>query len=125
MEFIHAPDAPAAAGPYSQAIRSGAFVFCSGQIPIVPAEKKVVAQDIEGQTAQVFANIRAVLKGAGLALENVVKSTVFLQDMAHFQRMNAVYEKEFGDHRPARSTIQVARLPLEALVEIECIAEAK
>jgi 2-iminobutanoate/2-iminopropanoate deaminase len=125
MKFIHAPDAPPASGPYSQAVRSGGFVFCAGQIPVCPTEKKVITHDIESQTAQVFENIRAVLKAAGLTLESVVKTTVFLQDLEHFQRMNRVYEEEFGSHKPARSTVQVSRLPLDVLVEIECIARAK
>ena len=125
MESIHAPDAPPAGGPYSHAIRSGSFVYCSGQVPLCPAEKKVITHDIESQTAQVFENMRAVLKAAGLTLQDIVKTTVFLQDMDHFQRMNEVYEKEFEGHKPARSCVQVARLPLDVLVEIECIAEAK
>lgn len=123
MKIVSSPDAPAAVGPYSQAVRSGNFLFCSGQIPIDPATGKIEAADVEGQIRQVFKNIRAVLATDGLTLANVVKSTMFLQDMADFPKVNPIYEAEFAGHKPARSTVQVARLPLAALVEIEVIAE--
>lgn len=123
MNKINAPDAPPAAGPYSHAVRSGDLLFCSAQIPLRPKEKRVVAQDIEGQTTQVFENIKAVLDAAGLILTDVVKTTVFLNDMNDFQKMNAIYEREFSDHKPARSTVEAARLPLDVLVAIECVAE--
>ncbi len=110
-------------GPYSHAVKAGGFLFCSGQVPICPAEKQIVAHDIDGQTSQVFENIKAVLRTEGLTLQNVVKTTVFLSDMKDFARMNGIYEAEFEGHKPARSTVQAARLPLDALVEIECIAE--
>ncbi|MBX7212083.1 MAG: RidA family protein [Verrucomicrobiaceae bacterium] len=123
MKIISSPDAPAAVGPYSQAVRSGNLLFCSGQIPIDPATGKIEAPDVEGQIRQVIRNIRAVLAAEDLTLAQVVKSTMFLQDMADFPKVNPIYEAEFAGHKPARSTVQVARLPLGALVEIEVIAE--
>jgi 2-iminobutanoate/2-iminopropanoate deaminase len=122
MKIITAPDAPAAIGPYSHAVQAGPFVFCSGQIPLDPKTGKPVADDIETQTRQVLTNVSAVLAAAGLTTANVVKSTVFLKDMADFAKMNALYEAAFATHKPARSTIQVARLPVDARVEIEVIA---
>ena len=122
MKIISAPQAPAAIGPYSHAIEAGPFVFCSGQIPLDPATGKLVADDIEAQTKQVLANVTAVLAAAGLQLSHVVKSTVFLKDMADFGKMNPLYEAAFAPHKPARSTIQVAKLPADARVEIEVIA---
>ena len=123
MQIITAPNAPAAVGPYSQAVRTGNLLFCSGQIPINPATGKIEAADVEGQALQVLANINAVLSAAGLGVHNVVKSTMVLQDMADFPKVNPIYESGFDGHKPARSTIQVAKLPLGALVEIEVIAE--
>jgi 2-iminobutanoate/2-iminopropanoate deaminase len=122
MQLITAPDAPPAVGPYSHAARTGNLLFCSGQVPACPTEKKIIAHDIDSQTSQVFENIKAVLKSQGLSLKNVAKTTVFLQSMDDFARMNVVYDEEFQGHKPARSTIEVARLPLDARVEIECIA---
>ena len=116
-------EAPSAIGPYSQAVKSQGFMFCSGQIPINPASGKIEATDAEGQATQVFANIRALLASQGLSMQNVVKATVFLQDMADFPKVNALYDAAFAGHKPARSTVQVAKLPLGALVEIEVIAE--
>lgn len=123
MEIISSQHAPAAIGPYSQAVRAGNLLFASGQIPIDPATGKIEATDFEGQTRQVLANVKGVLQGAGLTMENVVKCTVFLKDMADFPKLNPLYAAAFGDHKPARSTIQVAKLPLDALVEIEVVAE--
>jgi 2-iminobutanoate/2-iminopropanoate deaminase len=121
---IHSTEnAPAAVGPYSQAVRSGSLLFCAGMLPLVPASMKIEATEIEGQTTQVLANIRALLESAGLTLTNVVKSTVFLKDLGDFAKMNALYAEAFGTHKPARSTVQVAKLPLDSLVEIEVIAE--
>lgn len=117
--------APKAVGPYSQAVESQGFLFCSGQIPIDPATGKIEAVDVEGQATQVFANIRAVLGSQNLTLDNVVKATVFLQSMADFPKVNAIYAEAFSPHKPARSTIQVAGLPLGALVEIEVVAEQR
>ncbi len=123
MQIITSPNAPAAVGPYSQAVRSGNLIFCSGQIPINPASGKIEATDVEGQAQQVIANIKAVLAAGGVTIKNVVKSTMFLQDMGDFAKVNPIYEAGFEGHKPARSTIQVAKLPLGALVEIEVIAE--
>ena len=123
MEIINSPHAPAAIGPYSQAMRSGHLLFASGQIPIDPATGKIDAPDFTGQTLQVLANIKGLLAGTGLTLDNVVKCTVFLKDMADFHTLNPLYAAAFGEHKPARSTFQVARLPLDALVEIEVVAE--
>jgi len=122
METIVTDSAPAAIGPYSQAKAFGNLVFCSGQVPLDPGTMKLVDGGIEVQTRQVFSNIKSVLEAAGLTLKNVLKTTVFLQDMTEFAAMNAVYAECFGDHAPARSTVEVARLPLGARVEIECIA---
>jgi 2-iminobutanoate/2-iminopropanoate deaminase len=124
MDVISTAGAPTAIGPYSQAIRHGGMVFCSGQIPLDPHTMKVSAVGIEAQTEQVLKNLAAVLKAAGSDLSKVVKTTVFLKNFDDFRAMNAVYERAFGGHRPARSTVEVARLPLDVLVEIECIALA-
>ena len=123
MEFLHIPEAPAAIGPYSHAIQSGNLVFCSGQTPLNPETMEIVGDNIEEQTERALVNIEIVLKGIGLSLQNVVKSTVFLKDMGDFQGMNEVYAQMFQTHRPARTTISVKQNPLDALVEIECIAE--
>ncbi len=122
MEILHHPDAPAAVGPYSQAIVAGGLVFCSGQTPIVPASSRIETTTIEDQTRQVLANLATVLSAQDLSLSHIVKTTVFLKNFADFPRMNAVYAEVFGAHRPARSTVEVSRLPLDALVEIECVA---
>jgi 2-iminobutanoate/2-iminopropanoate deaminase len=123
MQSLSTDNAPAAVGPYSQAIRTGNLLFCAGMLPLVPSSMKIEAAEIEGQTQQVLANIQAVLAAAGLSMANVVKSTVFLKDLGDFAKMNALYAAAFADHKPARSTVQVAKLPLDALVEIEVIAE--
>ena len=123
MEHIFSSDAPAAIGPYSQAVRTGNLLFASGQIPINPATGKIEATDFTGQTQQVLANIKALLSSTGLTVANVVKTTVFLKDMGDFPTLNPLYAAAFGDHKPARSTVQVAKLPLDALVEIEVVAE--
>lgn len=122
IRIISTNEAPAAIGPYSQAIAFGDFIFCSGQIPIDPKTSQIVGDEIEHQTSQVFSNIKAVLFSEGLDLDRVVKCTVFMKNLDDFAKMNAVYGKEFGNHRPARSTVQVARLPKDVLIEIECIA---
>ena len=122
---ISTSDAPAAIGPYSQAIRIGDTVFTSGQIPIDPATGDLVPGGIEAQTTRVCENLKAVLAAAGLTFAHVVKTTVFLKSMADFAAMNAIYAQYFappGTVPPARSTVQVAALPKDALVEIECIA---
>jgi 2-iminobutanoate/2-iminopropanoate deaminase len=122
MEPIVAPHAPAAIGPYSHAIRVGDLLFCSGQTPLDPEAMALVEGSIGQQTEQALANVSAVLEAARLSLSQVVKTTVFLTDMADFQAMNEVYGRAFGDHRPARSTVAVRQLPMDARVEIECIA---
>jgi len=114
--------APKAIGPYSQAIRANGFVFCAGQTPIDPAVGKLIEGDVPAQTRRVLQNLSAILAAAGTSLSKVVKTTVFLTDMANFKAMNEVYAEFFPEHPPARSTIAVAGLPLGAQVEIECIA---
>jgi len=122
MNSIASPSAPKALGPYSQAIVAGGFVFCSGQLGLDPVTGQFVAADTVGQARQVLQNLAAVLDAAGSSLRQVVKTTVFLADMNDFTGMNAEYEKAFGAHKPARSTVEVKRLPKDARVEIECIA---
>ena len=119
---ISTPDAPAAVGPYSQAIASGDFLFCAGQIPLEPATGALVEGDAATQTTRVLENVQAVLAANGMTFGNVVKSTVFLTDLGDFAAMNGVYGKYFAEPFPARSTIQVAALPRGANVEIEVIA---
>ena len=122
MEFVATNNAPAAIGPYSQAVKTGNLLFLSGQLGVDPATKKLAGETIEIQTNQAFKNIAAVLAAAGSGLSSVVKTTVFLKFMEDFAKMNGQYESNFGSHRPARSTVQVAKLPLDGLVEIECVA---
>lgn len=119
---LHSVHAPKPIGPYSQAIRAGDFVFLSGQIGIDPEAGKITAKDAVGQTTQALKNIRAILTAAGLSAEHVVKTTIFLSDMNDFAVVNEAYGEFFHDDPPARSTVQVARLPMDAKVEIEAIA---
>lgn len=121
-EIVSTERAPRAIGPYSQAVRSGQFLFASGQIPIDPATGEFVAGGIAEQTEQVMRNVSAILEAAGGGLQQVVKTTVFLADMDDFTAMNEVYGRFFGENPPARATIQAARLPRDARVEIEAIA---
>ena len=121
-EIVSTENAPGAIGPYSQAIKTGGLVFCSGQIPIDPVTGNFVSDDIAGQTEQVLRNLSAVLEAAGSNLGGVVKTTVFLADMNDFAAMNEVYGKYFSENKPARATVQAARLPRDARVEIDCIA---
>ena len=123
MEIIATDKAPAALGPYSQAIRSGVMIYCSGQIPINPATGAIEATTIEAQTAQAISNLKNVLEAAGSSLAKVVKTIVFSKDMNDFAALNKVYAELFGATKPARSCVEVARLPKDVLVEIECIAE--
>jgi len=123
MDIIKTSGAPEAIGPYSQAVKAGDFVFCSGQIPLDPATMDLVGDTIAGQTSQVLSNLAEVLKAAGSGPDKVVKTTVFLKDMNDFVEMNEVYAKFFGGHKPARATVQVARLPKDVMVEIECTAQ--
>jgi 2-iminobutanoate/2-iminopropanoate deaminase len=121
---IHTANAPKAIGPYSQAIRTADLIFTAGQIPLDPATMKLVEGDITAQTRQVLTNLGNILEAAGSSLSRVMKTTVFLADFNDFQAMNTVYAEFFGEQPPARSTVQVSRLPAGALVEIEAIAIA-
>jgi 2-iminobutanoate/2-iminopropanoate deaminase len=121
-KIISTSEAPAAIGPYSQGVRSGMFLFCSGQIPLDPKSGQIISGDIAAQTRRVLDNIAAVLRAEGLTFDNVVKTTVFLNDLSDFQTVNEVYGSYFKQDPPARSTVQVAALPKGAKVEIEVIA---
>ena len=121
-DSVSTDKAPGAIGPYSQAIKAGGMVFCSGQIPIDPATGEFVSDAIAEQTEQVLRNLGEVLKAAGSSLDNVVKTTVFLSSMDDFAAMNDVYGRFFAENKPARATVQAARLPRDAKVEIDCIA---
>lgn len=120
-EKIATPNAPQAIGPYSQAIRYGDFLFVSGQIAIDPQTADIIEGDIEAQTEQVLKNITAIIEAAGMSLQDVVKCTCFLKDMNDFVRFNGVYENYFGEILPARETVEVSRLPKDALVEVSAI----
>jgi 2-iminobutanoate/2-iminopropanoate deaminase len=121
-EIVSTDKAPGAIGPYSQAIKAAGMIFCSGQIPIDPASGNIVSEDVTEQTEQVLKNLSEVLSAGGAGLGDVVKTTVFLADMNDFQAMNEVYARHFSDNKPARATVQAARLPRDVKVEIECIA---
>lgn len=123
-EYVNAEKAPKALGPYSPAVKAGGFVWCSGQIPIDPAANAVTATTIEGQTRQAIENLRHVLEAAGVGLDAVVKTTVFIRDMNDFAALNAVYAEMFGDAKPARSCVEVSRLPKDVKLEIEAVARA-
>jgi 2-iminobutanoate/2-iminopropanoate deaminase len=123
-KIISTSEAPAAIGPYSQAVRSGNFLFCSGQIPLDPKSGQIVSGDIATQTRRVLDNVEAVLKAEGLTFENIVKTTIFLTDLGDFQTVNEIYGSYFKQQPPARSTVQVSALPKGAKVEIEVIAVA-
>jgi 2-iminobutanoate/2-iminopropanoate deaminase len=123
-DIIATDKGPKAIGPYSQGIRSNGFVFLSGQIPLDPATQQLIEGDIQAQTDRVLKNIKGILEASGTALEKVVKTTVFLKNMSEFTPMNEVYGKYFSSNPPARSTVEVARLPKDVLVEIEVIALA-
>lgn len=122
IAFVHTDSAPAAIGPYAQAVVAEGWVFCSGQIPVLPETGELVEADIAKQTEQVLTNLSAVLAAAGSSLGSVVKTTVFLADIDDFAAMNEVYARHFGDHRPGRAAVQAAALPRRCRVEIECIA---
>ena len=124
MQIVATSNAPAAIGPYAQAIKTGDMVYTSGQIALTP-QGEMVTGDIEAQTRQVLQNLSAVLEAAGSSLSQVIKTTVYLADMGDFLKMNRIYAEFFGEHTPARSTVAVKTLPKEALVEIECIASCK
>lgn len=122
IDFVATPDAPRAIGPYSQATRAGGLLFTAGQVGFDPSTGELVDGGIAEQTERVLLNVRAILQAGGLDMANVIKTTVFLVDMADFAAMNSAYARAFGDHRPARSTVAVAALPRGARVEIEAIA---
>jgi 2-iminobutanoate/2-iminopropanoate deaminase len=121
-EIVETDGAPAPVGPYSQAVGSGRLVFTAGQIGLVPGTKEFAGPDVAAQTRQALTNLKAVLEAAGARLDHVVKTTVFLADMDEFSAMNEVYGEFFVEDPPARSAVQAARLPLDARVEIECVA---
>lgn len=122
LRTVQTVAAPAAIGPYSQAVVAGGMVYTAGQIPLDPSTMQVVGSTIEEQTARVLENLSAVLEAAGASLATVVRTTVFLQDMGEFAAMNEVYARWFGAHKPARSTVQAARLPRDVKVEIDVVA---
>jgi len=123
-QVIATDKAPGAVGPYSQAVRVGGLIYTAGQLGIVPGTKEFAGPDVEAQTRQALENLKAILEEAGSCLRHVVKTTVFLQDIGEFARMNGVYAEFFPEEPPARSAVQVAALPLGARVEIEAVAEA-
>ncbi|HOA63382.1 MAG: RidA family protein [Acholeplasmataceae bacterium] len=122
MKIINTKNAPAAIGPYSQAILVNNILFTSGQIPINPETNEIVSSDIEEQTKQVLKNIKAILEEAGYNLNDVAKTTIYLKDLQHFGTVNKLYEEFFNGHKPARTTIEVSRLPKDVLIEIDAIA---
>ena len=121
-QVIHTENAPAAIGPYSQAVKAGNLLFVSGQVPFVPETMEIVEGDVKAQTAQSLKNLQAILKEAGADFSNVVKTTVFVEDMNEFAQINEVYAEYFGENKPARACVEVARLPKDVKVEIELIA---
>lgn len=123
MKKIIAPKAPAAIGPYAAAVRSGNLIFCSGQTPLNPETMKIQGETITEQTQVALQNLEHVLQAEGCDRTNIIKTSVFLKNFANFSKMNTAYAAFFGDHTPARTTVEVSRLPMDALVEIECIAE--
>ncbi len=123
MKKIFTENAPKAIGPYSHAIQSGNLIFCSGQTPLNPTTMIIEGATAAEQTTLVLTNLETVLKAAGSDRSHVLKTSVFLKNFADFEKMNKAYEAFFGDHKPARTTVEVSRLPKEALVEIECVAE--
>ena len=122
MDYVATPDAPAAIGPYSQAVKSNGLVYTSGQVALDPATGNLVEGDFEAQVRRVFENLKAVLTQSGSDFSRVLKATVYLTDMAHFATLNSVYAEYMGDHKPARTTIAVSALPKNALVEIDFVA---
>ncbi len=123
MKFHHTDDAPKAIGPYSQAVSVDGWLYTSGQVALDPATGELVQGGFEAQARRVFENLRQVLASAGCKFSNVVKTTVYIMDFADFPKLNAIYAEAMGDHRPARSTVQVAALPKGALVEIDLVAK--
>jgi 2-iminobutanoate/2-iminopropanoate deaminase len=125
MKIVQTKLAPEPIGPYSQAIESNGLIFTSGQIAIEPSTNALIEGDVVAQARQVFENLKAVLEAAGSDLNHVVKTTIFLKDMNDFTRVNEIYASYFGQAAPARSTVQVARLPKDVFIEVDCIAEKK
>lgn len=123
-EKVYTEDAPAAIGPYSQAIKANGFVFVSGQVALDPRTGQLVGEDVKAQTRRVLENIKAILEASGSSLDKVVKATVYLKDLNHFNQMNEIYGEYFKENPPARATVQVSRLPRDAAVEIEVVALA-
>jgi len=123
LQSIHTDDAPKAVGAYSQAILNKGLLYTSGQIGLIPASGKMVADDVASQAKQVVSNLSAVIEGAGGQLNQIIKVTIFLEDMNDFPVVNQIYADWLGDHRPARSTVAVAALPLAAKVEMDCIVD--
>ncbi len=122
MKNYHTDDAPGAIGPYSQAVSSGGWLYCSGQAALDPATGKLVEGGFEAEATQVMANLKAVLAAAGCSFDDVVKTTIYVTDLADFPVLNKIYGEAMGDHRPARTTVQAAALPLGAVVEIDMVA---
>lgn len=122
LQIVHSPSAPAAIGPYSQAIRAGNLLFCSGQIALDPATMQMVGSTVAEQAEQVMKNLASVLAAAGASFANVARTTIYLVDMADFAAVNEVYGRHLGEHKPARATVAVKQLPKGGLVEIDCIA---
>jgi 2-iminobutanoate/2-iminopropanoate deaminase len=122
MDFIHSDDAPKAIGPYSQAVKAGNVIYTSGQVSLDPKTGELVTGDFSSQARRVFDNLSAVLQAGGAEFRHVTKATVYLADLANFQTLNAIYAEYFGDHKPARTTVQVAGLPKGAQLEIDLIA---
>lgn len=122
MKTIHTDHAPKAIGPYSQGVLEGQTLYVSGQIPFVPETMMKIGEDIESQTLQSLKNVLAIVEGAGLKKEHIVRCTVFMIDMSDFAKMNEVYANFFGEHKPARAAVEVRRLPKDVLVEIDAIA---
>ena len=124
MKVLHTDNAPAAVGPYSQAIKVGDLIFTSGQLALDPETGDLINHDIEAATRRSLDNVKAILVEAGSSLDKVVKSTIFLSDMENFGKVNEIYSEYFSEHKPARSCVEVARLPKDALIEIEVVALA-
>lgn len=125
LKVIQTKEAPAAVGPYSQGMKVGNLVFVSGQLPLVPATGELVSSSIEAATAQSLENCKAIVEAAGSTFNHVVKVEIFLKDMKDFAKVNAVYETYFVDHKPARAAVEVARLPKDAIIEIQMIAHVE
>lgn len=122
MEYVATPDAPAAIGPYSQAVKANGVVYTSGQIALDPQSGKIVEGDFEAQARRVFANLEAVLRAAGSDFQHVLKATVYLTNLGNFEVLNRIYAEAFGTHKPARTTVEVPKLPKESLLEIDLVA---